>query len=127
MGRVTVYSEGAPQPVGPYSQGIKAGGLVFVSGQIPLDLETGELINGDMKEQITRTLQSVESVLKAGDSSLDMAVKITVYLINIDDFSAVNEVFSDYFSEQPPAREVVKVSALPKGAQVEISAIGLAR
>jgi len=127
MSKITVFTEGAPKPVGPYSQGVKAESLVFVSGQIPIDPETGELIPGDVKEQTRRVLKSVESVLIAGNSSLDMAVKMTVYLIDIADFSAVNDVFSDFFSKQPPAREAVQVAGLPKGAKIEISAIGLAK
>lgn len=127
MSKITVFTEGAPKPVGPYSQGVKAENLVFVSGQIPIDPETGELIQGDIKEQTHRALRNVESVLAAGNSSLDMAVKMTVYLIDIADFSVVNDVFSDFFSKQPPAREAVQVVGLPKGAKIEISAIGLAK
>jgi len=127
MSKITVFTEGAPKPVGPYSQGVKAENLVFVSGQIPIDPGTGELIQGDIKEQTHRVLRNVESVLVAGNSSLDMAVKMTVYLIDIADFSVVNDVFSDFFSKQPPAREAVQVAGLPKGAKIEISAIGLAK
>ncbi len=127
MSRITIITDGAPQPVGPYSQGIKAENLVFVSGQIPLDPGTGELIDGGIEEQTQRALKNVESVLIAGNSSLDGAVKVTVYLSDIADFPIVNEVFSKFFSKQPPAREAVQVVGLPKGAKIEISAIGLAR
>ncbi|MCL6473150.1 MAG: RidA family protein [Firmicutes bacterium] len=127
MSRIVIITEGAPKPVGPYSQGIKAENLVFVSGQIPIDPESGELVEGDIRAQTVRSLKNVESVLIAGNSSLDMAVKMTVYLSDIADFSAVNDVFSEFFSEQPPAREAIQVAALPKGAKIEISAIGLAR
>lgn len=127
MSRITIIAEGAPKPVGVYSQGIRAGNLVFVSGQIAIDPETGDFVNEDIREQTKRTLKNVESVLVAGNSSLDMAVKMTVYLSDIADFSVVNEVFGEYFSEQPPAREAIQASALPKGAKIEISAIGLAR
>jgi len=127
LNKITIITEGAPRPVGPYSQGIKAESLVFVSGQISIDPKTGDFIGGDVKEQTRRVLRNVESVLVAGNSSLDMAVKMTVYLSDIADFSAVNEVFSDFFPDQPPAREAVQVAALPKGAKIEISAIGLAK
>ncbi len=127
MSRITVITDGAPQPVGPYSQGIKAENLVFVSGQIPLDPGTGELIDGGIEEQTQRALKNVEAVLVAGNSSLDGAVKVTVYLSDIADFPIVNDVFSEFFSKQPPAREAVQVVGLPKGAKIEISAIGLAR
>jgi len=127
MSRITIITDGAPQPVGPYSQGIKAENLVFVSGQIALDPETGKLIDGDIKEQTQRALKNVESVLTAGNSSLDGAVKVTVYLSDIADFPIVNDVFGEFFSKQPPVREAVQVAGLPKGAKIEISAIGLAR
>ncbi|MDI6715539.1 MAG: Rid family detoxifying hydrolase [Actinomycetota bacterium] len=127
MSRITIISEGAPKPAGPYSQGIRSGDFVFVSGQIPLDPETNELIEGDMRKQAERALKNLESVLVAGNSSLDMVIKLTVYLVDISDFLIVNSVFSDFFPNQPPARETVQVSGLPKGARIEISAIGLAR
>lgn len=127
MSRITIITEGAPKPVGPYSQGIKAENLVFVSGQIPTDSETGELVEGDIRAQTEMALKNVESVLIAGNSSLDMAVKMTVYLSDIADFSTVNDVFSEFFSKQPPAREAIQAAGLPKGAKIEISAIGLAR
>jgi 2-iminobutanoate/2-iminopropanoate deaminase len=127
MSRITIIAEGAPKPVGPYSQGIRTGSLVFVSGQIAIDPETGNLIDEGIKEQTERVLKNIEAVLVAGNSSLDMVVKMTVYLSNIADFSVVNSIFSEYFSDQPPAREAVEVSGLPKGAKIEISAIGLAQ
>lgn len=127
MNKVTIIAEGAPRPVGPYAQGVKANNLVFVSGQIALDPETGNLVDGDIKEQTERVLRNIEAILVAGNSSLDMTVKMTVYLSDIADFSVVNEVFSDFFSSQPPAREAVQVVALPKGAKIEISAIGLTK
>ncbi|MDP2211965.1 MAG: Rid family detoxifying hydrolase [Candidatus Aquicultor sp.] len=126
MNKITIITEGAPLPVGPYSQGIRAENLVFVSGQIPLDPNTGELVDGDMRVQTQRALMNVESILLAGNSSFDMTLKMTVYLSDIADFSTVNDVFGEIFSQQPPAREAVQVTALPKGARIEISAIGLA-
>ncbi|HZD59934.1 MAG TPA: Rid family detoxifying hydrolase [Anaerolineae bacterium] len=124
---MTIITEGAPMPVGPYSQGIRADNLVFVSGQIPLDPNTGDFVSEGIREQTQQALRNVESILVAGNSSLDMTIKATVYLTDIADFSVVNEVFSDFFSNQPPAREAVQVAALPKGAKIEISAIGLAK
>ncbi|MBE0446860.1 MAG: hypothetical protein IBX64_01935 [Actinobacteria bacterium] len=127
MNKITIITEGAPKPVGPYSQGVKAENLIFVSGQIPLDPETGDFTDGGIKEQAQQALKNVESVLIAGNSSLDLAIKMTIYLTDIADFPVVNEVFSALFSNQPPARETVQVVALPKGAKIEISAIGLAK
>ncbi len=127
MSRITIITEGAPEPVGPYSQGVRAENLVFVSGQIPVDPNTGELVEDDVRVQAKMALKNVESVLVAGNSSLDMAVKMTVYLSDIADFPAVNDVFSEYFSKQLPAREAIQAAGLPRGAKIEISAIGLAR
>lgn len=127
MSRITIITEGAPKPVGPYSQGVRAENLVFVSGQIPIDPNTGELVEDDVRVQAKMALKNVESVLVAGNSSLDMAVKMTVYLSDIADFPAVNDVFSEYFSKQLPAREAIQAAGLPRGAKIEISAIGLAR
>lgn len=127
MGRITIIAEGAPRPVGPYSQGIKAGNLIFVSGQLGIDPGTGDLVGGGTREQAERALLNVESILAAGNSSLDMTVKVTVYLDDMADFSVVNDVFGEFFSMQPPAREAIQAAGLPKGAKIEISAIGLAK
>lgn len=127
MGRITIIAEGAPRPVGPYSQGVKAGNLVFVSGQLGIDPRTGDFVGGGVREQAERALINVESILDAGNSSLDMTVKVTVYLDDMTDFSVVNDVFGEFFSMQPPAREAIQAAGLPKGAKIEISAIGLAK
>ena len=125
MDRIVVKAEDAPKPIGPYSQGVCAGGLVFVSGQIAIDPVTGEFTNADITEQTVLVLKNIDAVLKAGNSSLDRTIKITVYIIDMAEFSAVNDVFKKVFIEQPPARETVQVAGLPKGAKIEISAIGL--
>ncbi|MBI4733682.1 MAG: hypothetical protein HY779_02515 [Rubrobacteridae bacterium] len=125
MGRNIIETDKAPGAIGPYSQGISGCGFVFTSGQIAINPETGEFIDADIREQTEIVLKNVAAVLEAGNSSLDRALKITVYLIDIAEFSAVNSVFEKFFTKQPPARETVQVSGLPKGAKIEISAIGL--
>jgi len=121
---IVIETLDAPQAVGTYSQGIKSGNLVFTSGQIPLNPETGELINGDFKSEISQVLTNLNAVLKSGGSSLKKAVKLTVFLTDLSYFPQVNEVFNDFFPENPPARSAVQVSALPLNAKIEIEAIG---
>lgn len=121
--KMAIITEDAPMPVGHYSQAIKAGNLVFASGQIPIDPRDGEIVRGDIKEQTEQILKNLQAVLKAGDSSLNKAVKITVFLKNLDNFAQLNSVFEDYFKGEPPARETVEVSRLPKDVEIEISAI----
>jgi 2-iminobutanoate/2-iminopropanoate deaminase len=123
--RTVVITEEAPLPIGPYSQAIKANGLVFVSGQIPMDPQSGELVRGEMKEATLLVLKNIEAVLKAADSSLGKTVKLTVYVKNLENFGAVNEAFEEVFTEAPPARETVQVSRLPKDVDIEISAVAL--
>lgn len=123
--RMAVITEEAPLPIGPYSQAIKAEGLVFVSGQIPLDAQTGELFKGDVKEAALLVFRNVEAILKAADSTLAKAIKITVYLKNLDDFASVNEAFEETFKEAPPARETVEVSRLPRDVDIEMSVVAL--
>jgi len=123
--RKIVRAEGAPPPIGPYSQAIEAGGFVFCSGQIPLDPATGELVTGDITAQATRILDNFEAVLKAAGSDLQSTVKLTVYLTKMGDFGALNGVLSAKFPKDPPARAVVEVSALPKGAVLEMDLIAL--
>ena len=124
MGNIVIETLDAPQAVGTYSQGIKSGNLVFTSGQIPLNPETGELINGDFKSEISQVLTNLNAVLKSGGSSLKKAVKLTVFLTDLSYFPQVNEVFKKFFPENPPARSVVQVSALPMNAKIEIEAVG---
>ncbi len=116
-------STDAPPPVGPYSQGIKADGFIFVSGQIPLDSKTGELLKGDLYHQALLALRNIEAILRAGGSSVLDVVKVTVYLLDLSELNLVNEAFAEVFTNSPPARETLQVSGLPMGAQIEISAI----
>ncbi|HJM83873.1 MAG TPA: RidA family protein [Candidatus Marinimicrobia bacterium] len=124
MDNIVIETLDAPQAIGTYSQGIKSGNLVFTSGQIPLNPETGELINGDFKSEISQVLTNLNAVLKSGGSSLKQAVKLTVFLTDLSYFPQVNEVFKEFFSENPPARSAVEVSALPMNAKIEIEAVG---
>ncbi|MCS7106846.1 MAG: RidA family protein [Acidilobaceae archaeon] len=118
-----VYSPQAPKPIGPYSQGIVVGCFLFVSGQIPLDPATGGMVEGRFAEKARRALENVKAVVEAAGGSLDKVVKVTVYLKDIKLFGEFNEVYSEYFSKNPPARAVVEVSNLPRGADVEVEAI----
>ncbi|MBQ7515278.1 MAG: RidA family protein [Schwartzia sp.] len=118
-----IATKDAPQAIGPYSQAIEAGGFLFVSGQIPLVPETGEIIAGGIEEQTARVLENLKAILAAAGSSLEAAVKTTVYLKDIGDFAKVNAVYARYFEKDCPARVCVEVSNLPKGALVEIDVI----
>jgi 2-iminobutanoate/2-iminopropanoate deaminase len=118
-----VASDAAPKAIGPYSQAIRAGEFVFCSGQVGLDASTGELVGGGIEAQTARAIQNLEGVLKAAGLDLTHVVKTTVFLIAMDDFTAMNEAYGKFFSGQPPARSTVAVKALPKGALVEIEAI----
>jgi 2-iminobutanoate/2-iminopropanoate deaminase len=120
-----VASQDAPKAIGPYSQAIKAGEFVFAAGQIAIDPATGQLVSGDIKAQTDRVLKNLSAVLSAGGSSIDKVVKTTVYLKNISDFPAMNEVYGTYFKDTPPARATVGVAALPRDALVEIEVIAL--
>jgi len=118
-----ISTEAAPEALGPYSQGIKDGDTVYVSGQAPLDPSSGEIVGDDAAEQTARTLENVASILEAGGTSLDNVVKTTVFLADIDDYNTVNEVYSDYMSEPYPARSAVQVADLPIEIDVEIEVI----
>ena len=124
MDNIIIETLDAPQTIGTYSQGIKSGNLVFTSGQIPLNPETGELINGDFKSEISQVLTNLNGVLKSGGSSLKKTIKLTVFLTDLSYFPQVNEVFKEFFPENPPARSAVQVSALPMNAKIEIEAVG---
>ncbi len=119
-----ISTEKAPAAVGPYSQGIAAGGFIFVSGQLPIGPD-GELVTGDVKAAARQALDNVRAVLKAAGAGMNDVVKVTVYLTDIGDFGAVNEVYSEFFSEPYPARAAFAVNALPKGAPIEIEAIAV--
>lgn len=124
--REKIATKDAPAAIGPYSQAIRTNGMVFASGQVALDPASGELVAGDVRVQTERALQNLEAVLKAAGSSLDKAVKTTVYLKSMGDFSAMNEVYGKFFPAPPPARSTVEVAGLPRQALVEIDVIALA-
>ena len=121
--RRTFDAKSAPAAVGPYSHAVEANGLLFCSGQIPLDPATGEIVGDTPGEQARRCLENLQLVCEAAGAKLEDAVRCTVYMTDIAGFAAVNEVYAEFFPSEPPARAVVGVGALPKGAQVEIDAI----
>ena len=123
MKRDTVHTRGAPEAIGPYSQAVRCGGFLFCSGQIPLDPATGKMVTGGIVEQTARVLKNLEAVLAAGDASLASVVKTTVYLLDLAEFPAMNDVYRTFFRENPPARATVEVSKLPAGARIEIEAV----
>jgi 2-iminobutanoate/2-iminopropanoate deaminase len=123
MKREAVKAAGAPAAIGPYSQAVRAGGLLFCSGQIPLDPATGKLVDGGIEVQSERVLKNLEAVLNAGGATLRSVVKTTVYLVDLGDFPAMNGIYGKFFPEDPPARATVQVGKLPAGARVEIDAI----
>ena len=124
--RTVIATERGPKAIGPYSQAIKANGLVFLSGQIPLDPATQQLITGDVAAQTERVLQNIAAIIDAAGTSLARVVKTTVFLKNMNDFVAMNEVYGCYFTAEPPARSTVEVARLPKDVLVEIDVIALA-
>jgi 2-iminobutanoate/2-iminopropanoate deaminase len=125
MTRTQVSTTGAPAAIGSYSQAIATEAYVFASGQIALDPATGQLIDGDVRDQTRRALDNLAAVLAAAGSSLALVVKTTVFLTRMVDFVAMNDVYGEYFTQAPPARSTVAVAELPRGAQVEIEAVAL--
>ncbi len=123
MPREPVATECAPAAIGPYSQAVRAGGSVYLSGQIPLDPATGELVAGDIAMQARRVFDNLRAVCEAAGASLDDVVRVGIYLMDLGDFAAVNAVMADYFAAPYPARSTIQVSGLPRGARVEIDAI----
>jgi 2-iminobutanoate/2-iminopropanoate deaminase len=119
----TISTEAAPKAIGPYSQAIRVGSLLFCSGQIPLDPATGVMVSGSIQEETVRVLENLGAVLQAGGASFSHVVKTTIFLKNLEDFAAVNEVYARYFGEHKPARATVEVARLPRDARVEIEAI----
>lgn len=124
--REVISTHDGPKAIGPYSQAIKANGLVFVSGQVAIDPVTNTLVSGDIGFQTDRVLKNVSGILQAAGSSLEKVVRSTVFLKNMNDFAAMNEVYGKYFSAAPPARSTVEVARLPKDVSVEIDVIALA-
>lgn len=120
-----IETKTAPAAIGPYSQAIMGNGLVFASGQIPLDPETGNVVEGDIEAQTRQVMDNVRQVLEAAGSGLDRVVKTTCFLTDLSDFAAFNEVYGTYFRTDPPARSTVEVSALPRGARVEVEVVAL--
>ena len=125
MNKEVISTANAPKAIGPYEQAIKVGDFVYASGQIPLDPITGNVVEGDIKIQTRRALENLKAVLEASSSSLDRVVKTTVFLKNIGDFGAMNEVYAEYLGTAKPARSTVAVADLPRGALVEIDLIAL--
>ncbi len=124
MERRVISTSAAPAAIGPYSQAVRVGDLVFLSGQIPLDPATGEMVGGqDVRAQTERVMDNLAAVLAAADSSFARVVKTTIFLTDLGDFAAVNEVYAKRFASEPPARATVQVAALPRGAKVEIEMI----
>ncbi|HJL70648.1 MAG: RidA family protein [Anaerolineales bacterium] len=121
-----IATENAPAAVGPYSQAIAAGELVFTAGQIPLDPESGQLVPGDIEAQTHRALQNLQALLQTASSSLAAVMKTTVFMTDLADFKRMNTVYAQYFVSEPPARSTVQVAALPLGAQIEIECVALA-
>lgn len=118
-----VTTERGPKPIGPYSQAIQCNGFIYLSGQVALDPKTGALAEGDIRQQTERTLENIKGILEAGGANLQHVVKTTVFLKDMNDFAAMNEVYAKYFTSAPPARSTVQVSRLPKDALVEIEVI----
>ena len=124
MDKVVIHTTEAPKTIGTYSQGIKSDNFVFTSGQIPINPKSGKLIKGDFKSEVKQVLINLNGVLKGGGSSLQQAIKLTVFLTDLSHFAQVNEIFNEFFPDNPPARSAVQVSALPMNARIEIDAVG---
>jgi 2-iminobutanoate/2-iminopropanoate deaminase len=120
-----VLTDRAPKPIGPYSQAIKANGFLFASGQVAIDPKTNEFIGGDIRQQTERVLDNVKGLLEASGTNLHHVVKTTVFLKDMNDFTAMNEIYARYFTSAPPARSTMAVAGLPKGALLEIDVVAL--
>ncbi len=123
MSKKIILTQEAPEPIGPYSQAVQFGNMLFCSGQIAIDPKTGQVITGDVKTQAVQVMKNIEAVLKAADMKFENIIKTTIFLTNMNDFAAVNEIYGQHFKSQAPARSTVAVSGLPKGVQVEIEVI----
>ncbi|MBE0411367.1 MAG: RidA family protein [Anaerolineales bacterium] len=120
-----ITSANAPQPIGPYSAGVKSGKFVFTAGQIGIDPQTGEVVSGGVEAETRQVMRNLKSILEAAGSSLDSVVKTTVFLRDMGDFAAMNSIYGEFFSQEPPARTTVQVAGLPKGVAVEIEAVAV--
>jgi len=125
MGKKVIQTEKAPKAIGPYSQAIQAGNFLFLSGQIPLDPTTGELVKGDIRKQTQQVLENIKGVLESQGLGMEDIVKVTIFLKDIGNFNQVNEVYATYLPSSPPARSTVEVAKLPRDADIEIEAIAL--
>jgi len=125
MTRQTVRSDQAPRAIGPYSQAVRHGSLLFLSGQIPLDPQTGDIVSSDIEAQTHRVMKNLGAILAQAGASFEQVVKTTIYLVDLGEFDAMNQAYASYFSDKPPARATVQVAALPKKARVEIDAIAI--
>ncbi|MDN5215602.1 RidA family protein [Fulvivirgaceae bacterium BMA12] len=123
MAKTIVYTKNAPEPIGPYSQAVKTKRNLYISGQIPIDPVTGELVKGSIKDQTHQVMKNISAILYAGKLSLNDVVKCSIFVKDMNDFADVNEIYGKYFQNDPPARETVEVSRLPKDVSVEISCI----
>jgi 2-iminobutanoate/2-iminopropanoate deaminase len=125
VNKKVVQTEKTPKAIGPYSQAIQAGNFLFLSGQIPLDPKTGELMKGDIREQTQQVLENIKGILESQKLGMENVVKVTIFLKDIGNFNQVNEVYTTYFPSSPPARSTVEVAKLPRNADIEIEAIAL--
>lgn len=125
MEKKVVYTEKAPKPIGPYSQAIIFGDFIFTSGQIPLDPKTNQIVQGDIKEQTRQVLENLKAVLEEAGATFDDVVKVTIYMKDLGEFAQMNEVYSQYFKNSPPARTTVEVSRLPRDVKIEIDLIAV--
>ncbi len=125
MGKKVIQTEKAPKPIGPYSQAIRAGNFIFLSGQIPIDPKTGELVKGDIRQQTQQVLENIKGVLESQGLGMEDVVKVNIFLKDMGNFNQMNEVYATYFSASPPARSTVEVAKLPRNAEIEIEAIAL--
>ena len=125
MKKKVIQTERAPKAIGPYSQAIQAGNFLFLSGQIPLDPKTGELVKGDIGQQVKQVLENIKGILESQKLGMEDVVKVTIFLRDIGNFNRVNEVYATYFPPPAPARSTVEVAKLPRNAEIEIEAIAL--
>lgn len=125
MTRIVIHSDSAPKAIGPYSQAIRTGDLVFTAGQVALDPATGELVSGGIEAQTRRALTNLKAVLEAAGTSMDKVIKTTVFMTNLGDFAKMNAVYAEFFPHNPPARSTVQVAALPRGSEVEIECVAM--
>ncbi|WP_194775230.1 RidA family protein [Pararhodonellum marinum] len=125
MSKTIIYSKEAPAPIGPYSQAVKVGNTLYVSGQIPLDAESGELLNANITEETHAVMKNLEAVLRAAGYGFSDVVKCSIFIRDMDQFGTINEAYAQYFQTDPPARETVEVSRLPRDVNVEISCVAV--